>query len=86
MIIPSGALYFNLGVYMGSQVAPQTQGLIDVLADRRARVGEFLIDVLDAIDFEADRVQAGLFFDLWDADGLVVLGFQHGEIDMSSVR
>jgi hypothetical protein len=81
MIIPSGALYFNLGVYMGSQVAPQTQGLIDVLADRRARVGEFLIDVLDAIDFEADRVQAGLFF-----DGLVVLGFQHGEIDMSSVR
>jgi len=55
------ALYINLGVYMGSQVAPQTQGLIDVLADRRARVGEFLIDVLDAIDFEADRVQAGLF-------------------------
>ena len=86
MIIPSGALYFNLGVYMGSQVAPQTQGLIDVLADRRARVGEFLIDGLDAIDFEADRVQAGLFFDLWDADALVVLGFQHGEIYMSSVR
>ena len=58
---------FDLGVDMGRQVAAQTQGLVDVVADRRTGVGEFLIDGFDAIDLEADMVQAAVFFALRNA-------------------
>jgi hypothetical protein len=82
MITPSGALYFTSAFTWDASCGP-TQGWIDVSPDRRAASAEVFLSRSRCYRLRSRYGAVRIFFALWDAGGLVVLEFQHGEIDVA---
>ena len=78
-----GGAVLHFGVDMLGLPFAQTERVVDIVANRRSRGGELLIDIGEFVDFEADMVQSGVLFTRGHAGGLIVCEFQDSQIDVA---
>jgi len=82
-VTPSGALYFTSTLAWRSPYCPTPEGLVDVVAGRRPGGLQPLGDRFQALDLEADVVDAAPALAALDAGDGVVLEVEDGEVDVA---